>query len=41
MPHVVDTIGELQLGNQAHSYEVSGSVPEALSALLSPHMDTL
>ncbi len=37
VPYKADNIGELQLGNTERAYEVVKGVPEAWSALLSPH----
>jgi len=38
-PRYADNIMELQLGNIERVYEIAGGVPEAWSALLSPHFN--
>ena len=41
VPYSADNIGVLEIGNQDLAYEVSGGIPEAWSALLSPHFNKL
>jgi len=39
VPRMAQNIGVLEVGNQDLAYEVSGGIPEAWSALLSPHFN--